>query len=292
MARVLDTCQKIERSIITKYRKTIWRPFTLAINRYDLIQAGDRIAVCISGGKDSMLLAKLMQQLQAHSDVSFEVVYLVMDPGYNAENRRRIEENAALLKIPVTVFETQIFDAAESVEQNPCYLCARMRRGYLYSKAKELGCNKIALGHHFSDVIETTVMAMFYGAQLQGMMPKLHSKNFPGMELIRPMYCIHEDNIIAWARYNELQFIACACHFTENNAHSEDGIGTSKRQEIKMLLKELKKKNPDIEKSVFSAIHSVCLDTFPGWKEGGEEHTFLEKYEARANAEHEGGDSQ
>ena len=200
MSRQLEPYQLIERSIQKKFHKVLWTPFITAIKQYELIAPGDRIAVCISGGKDSMLMAKLLQLLQRHSDVPFEVIDLVMDPGYNAVNRQKIESNAALLHIPVTIFETNIFDVTSGIEQSPCYLCARMRRGYLYSKARELGCNKIALGHHFSDVVETTVMGMFYGSQLQAMPPKLRSRNFPGMELIRPMYCIHEDDIIAWPR--------------------------------------------------------------------------------------------
>ena len=281
MPRTLTACQKIERSIITKYRKELWTPFMTAVKRYELIAPGDKIAVCISGGKDSMLMAKLMQQLQRHSEVPFDVVYLVMDPGYNAINRRKIESNAQLLELPITIFETNIFEVANSAESNPCYLCARMRRGHLYARARELGCNKIALGHHFSDVIETTVMGMFYGAQLQAMMPKLHSKNFPGMELIRPMYCIHEDDILAWKRYNDLEFIQCACRFTENCTMCDNGGGGSKRQEVKRLIRRLKRDNPDIEKSIFSAIHAVSLDTFPGYKTRGEEHSFLETYETR-----------
>lgn len=281
MSRELTPCQLIERSIQKKYRKELWTPFIAAVKRYELVKEGDRIAVCVSGGKDSMLLAKLMQLLQKYSDVPFELKFLVMDPGYNPANRAQIEANAALLQLPVEIFETDIFDVTSSVEKNPCYLCARMRRGHLYSRAREMGCNKIALGHHFNDVIETTVMAMFYGAQLQGMMPKLHSTNFPGMELIRPLYCVHEDDIIAWKRYNRLTFLQCACRFTENIAQSGDGVGESKRQEIKRLLKALKKDNPDIEKSVFNAVHAVCLDTFPGWKTKGVEHTFLEDYDER-----------
>ena len=206
MERQLETYQKIERSIIKKFRKQLWTPFIVAVKRYELIQAGDKIAVCISGGKDSMLMAKLLQELQRHSEVPFELVYLVMDPGYNEINRQKIESNAALLHLPITVFETNIFDVANNSEKSPCYLCARMRRGHLYKKAQELGCNKIALGHHFNDVIETTVMSMFYGSQMQAMPPKLHSTNFPGMTLIRPMYCIREDDIIAWRRYNDLEF--------------------------------------------------------------------------------------
>ena len=280
MARELEKHQLIERSIIKKFRRSIWQPFLTAVNRYELIEKGDKIAVCISGGKDSMLLAKLMQELQRYSDVPFDLVYIVMDPGYSAANRQKIESNAALLRVPVTIFETNIFDVANSVGESQCYLCARMRRGHLYNKAKELGCNKIALGHHFSDVIETTLIGMFFSSQLQGMLPKLHSTNFEGMSLIRPMYCIHEDSVKAWARYNGLEFIQCACRFTENNANSHDGIGNSKRQEVKALIKELKKTNPNIEKSIFNSLHAVCLDTFAGYKTDGEEHTFLEKYKA------------
>ncbi len=278
MKRQLEPHQLIERSILTKYRKELWGPFVYAVKFYELIQPGDKIAVCISGGKDSMLMAKLMQELHRHSNIPFEVVYLVMDPGYNEINRQKIESNAELLHVPITVFETNIFDVANNSEKSPCYLCARMRRGHLYSKAKELGCNKIALGHHFNDVIETTVMGMFFGAQLQGMMPKLHSTNFEGMELIRPMYCIHEDDIIAWKRYNELDFIQCACRFTENCSICDNGGGGSKRQEVKTLLRRLKRDNPDIEKSIFNSIHKVSLDTMPGYKRKGELHTFLETY--------------
>ena len=278
MKRELEPYQLIERSINKKYRKSIWNPFIAAVQRYELIHAGDKIAVCISGGKDSMLLAKLMQMLQRISDVPFDLEFLVMDPGYNEANRRMIENNAQLLHIPVTVFESDIFAIAESVDKTPCYLCARMRRGHLYNKAKEMGCNKIALGHHFSDVIETTLIGMFYGSQLQAMMPKLHSQNFEGMELIRPLYCVNEEDIIAWKNYNGLQFLQCACRLTENIAASENGIGDSKRQEIKMLIKSLKRDNPNIEKSIFNSIHSVCLETFPAYKKGGELHNFLETY--------------
>ena len=216
MKRDLQPHELIERSIIKKFRKTIWNPFTLAVRQYQLIQPDDKIAVCSSGGKDSMLMAKLMQLLQRYSEVPFEVVFLVMDPGYNEINRNKIESNAALLHIPITVLETDVCAVANNSEKNPSYLCARRRRGYLYSKAQELGCNKIALGHHFNDVIETTVMSMFYGSQMQAMLPKLHSTNFAGMELIRPLYCIHEEDILAWKQYNDLEFIQCACRFTEN----------------------------------------------------------------------------
>ena len=279
MSRQLEPYQQIERSIQKTYHKRLWTPFITAIKQYDLIAPGDRIAACISGGKDSMLMAKLLQLLQRHSDVPFEVVYLVMDPGYNAANRQKIEYNAALLHIPVTIFSTDIFEITSTAGQSPCYLCARMRRGYLYSKARELGCNKIALGHHFSDVVETTVMSMFYGSQLQAMLPKLHSDNFEGMELIRPMYCIHEENIIAWRQYNQLEFIQCACRFTENCTICDNGGGGSKRQEIKTLLRRLKRDNPNIEKSIFNSIHTVALDTFPGYKTKGEVHSFLEHYD-------------
>lgn len=277
--RDLPADQIVERSISKKYRKEIWNPFVEAVKTYRLIEKDDKIAVCISGGKDSMLLAVLMKMLQRFTEIPFELVFLVMDPGYNALNRKKIEENAARLRIPVTIFETNIFNVANNTEKNPCYLCAKMRRGHLYAKARELGCNKIALGHHFSDVIETTVMSMFFGAQLQGMMPKLHSTNYPGMELIRPLYCVHEDAIIAWARYNKLDFIQCACRFTENIANDESPHGESKRLEVKLLLKKLKKENPDIEKSIFRSLHAVHIDTFPGYKSQGVLHSFLENYE-------------
>lgn len=282
MNKETDKFTAVERSIQKKYRKTIWNPFVAAVKRYNLIENGDKIAVCISGGKDSMLMAKLMQLLNRYSDVPFELVYLVMDPGYNEINRQKIENNAKLLNIPITVFETDIFSVANSTDKSPCYLCARMRRGHLYSKAKELGCNKIALGHHFSDVVETTLIGMFYGSQLQAMPPKLHSRNFEGMELIRPMYCIHEDDIIAWKRYNDLEFIQCACRFTENCTMCDNGGGGSKRQEIKTLLKRLKRDNPGIENSIFNSIHSVCLDTMVGYKQNGKEYGFNEIYELRS----------
>ena len=278
MSRELERWQLIERSIIKKYHKQLWTPFIAAMKRYELVQPGDRVAVCISGGKDSMLLAKLLQQLHKHSDVPFRLEFLVMDPGYAPANRQRIEENLELLRIPAEIFESDIFAAADNTEKNPCYLCARMRRGALYAEAQRRGCNKIALGHHRNDVIETTVMAMFYGAQLQGMMPKLHSLNFPGMELIRPMYCIREDDIIAWARYNDLDFIRCACRFTERTA-GQDKESQSKRREIKNLIRELSKTNPDLENSIFHSLHAVNLDTFPEYKTGGAYHSFLETYD-------------
>ena len=279
MERQMDACQTIERSIIKKYRKQLWTPFIVAVKRYELIQAGDKIAVCISGGKDSMLMAKLMQELQRHSEVPYELEFLVMDPGYNEVNRQKIESNAALMNIPITVFETNIFDVANQTEKNPCYLCARMRRGHLYKKAQQLGCNKIALGHHFNDVIETTVMSMFYGSQLQAMPPKLHSTNFPGMMLIRPLYCIREEDILAWCRYNHLEFIQCACRMTESMTVSACGSSSSKRQETKLLLRQLSKTNPNIENSIFRSIHAVALDTMPGFKTEGQEHSFLERFD-------------
>ena len=277
MKKNLTPCQRAERSITKTYRKQIWNPFIRAVREYELIKPNDKIAVCISGGKDSMLLAKLMQMLQRYSEVPFELVFLVMDPGYSAQNREKILSNAELLDIPVTVFETDIFSVTVKADRYPCYLCAKMRRGHLYSKAKSLGCNKIALGHHFSDVIETTVMAMFYGAQLQAMIPKLHSTNFEGMELIRPLYCVHEDDIILWKNYNGLEFLQCACKMTENLG--EDKLSSGKRQEVKELIKSLKKENPNIEKNIFNSIHHLHLDTFPAYKTKGEMHTFLENYD-------------
>ena len=283
MPRELTPREIAERSLIKTYRKTIWNPFIAAVKRYELVSPGDHIAVCISGGKDSVVLAKLMQELQRHTEAPFELSFLVMDPGYNPANRALIEENMEKLGIPVTIFQSDIFDVTVQVDKNPCYLCARMRRGCLYAKAQELGCNKIALGHHFSDVVETTMLGLFYGAQVQAMPPKLKSKNFPGMELIRPLYCVHEDAIIAWKNYNDLRFLQCACRFTEARDASGDGVGESKRQEIKMLLRELKKTNPNIEKSIFRAIHGVQLDTFPGFKYRGQAHSFLEFYDGAAS---------
>lgn len=273
-----------ERSLIKTYRKRLWNPFIAAVKRYELISPGDRIAVCISGGKDSMVLAKLMQELQRHTDRPFSLIFLAMDPGYSPANRRRLEENAALLGVPLSLFRSDIFSVTAQVEKNPCYLCARMRRGCLYARAQELGCNKIALGHHFSDVIETTLLGLFYGAQLQGMMPRLRSRNFPGMELIRPLYCVHEDDIVAWKNYNHLRFLQCACRFTENRDSSGDGTGESKRQEIKLLLRKLRQENPNIEKSIFRAVHDVQLDTFPGFKYRGRAHSFLDFYDYNTGA--------
>ena len=279
MARDLTFEQQVERSIIKSYRNDIWNPFVEACKSYRLIEAGDKIAVCISGGKDSVLLAMCMKHLHKYSDVPFELVFICMDPGYNEANRKQIEHNCEILNIPVKIFNSDIFDITTSVGGSPCYLCARMRRGHLYAKARELGCNKIALGHHLSDVIETTVMGMFYGAQLQAMLPKLKSTNFEGMELIRPLYCVNENSIIKWRSYNNLTFIQCACRFVDEYSNSEDGIGASKRQEIKKLIAELKKINPDIEHNIFKSIHNVKLDTFLGYKQQGTKHSFLEHWD-------------
>ncbi len=279
MKRELERYQIAERSISKTYRKTIWNPFVEAVKKYQLIQAGDKIAVCISGGKDSMILAVLMRMLQRYSEVPFDLEYIVMDPGYNTENRQRIEENAKILNIPIDVFNSDIFNVVVKIEQNPCYLCARMRRGYLYSRAKELGCNKIALGHHMSDVIETTVMGMFYGSQIQAMLPRLKSVNYEGMELIRPMYCINEAAIIAWSKYNNLEFIRCACRFTEDYKTNDNKEGLSKRQEIKDLIKSMKKVNPNIEINIFRSIHNANVDTMVEYKLNDEFHSFLERFE-------------
>ena len=275
MARKLQKHQIAERSLIKKYRKELWNPFIAAIKRYELIQAGDKIAVCISGGKDSWIMAMLLKHLQPFSEVPFELEYLCMDPGYSPENRKKIEETAVLLNIPVSIFETDIFSASEEAcGENPCYLCARMRRGHLYAEAKKRGCNKIALGHHLNDVIETAVMSMSYGAQLQGMVPRLRSTNFEGMELIRPLYCVREDDILAWQRYNDLTFLRCACKFSEKAAIDE---GASKRQETKELIRRMREVNPNVEINIFASMHKVNLDTFPGYKTDGEMHSFLEK---------------
>jgi tRNA 2-thiocytidine biosynthesis protein TtcA len=274
-----ENVKEIERSIVKKFRKPIWRKFTQALNEYDLIQDGDKIAVCISGGKDSMLMAKLFQELKRHGKNNFELVFLVMNPGYNELNYSVILNNAKILDIPITVFKTEIFDTVVDITESPCYLCARMRRGYLYSKAKELGCNKIALGHHYDDVIETILMGMLYGAQVQTMMPKLHSTNFEGMELIRPMYLIREADIIHWKEYNNLEFIQCACRFTEGCA-SCGGTGKgSKRAEIKQLIKDLTKVSPYIEKNIFRSVENVNIDTVIAYKKKGQRHSFLDEYD-------------
>ena len=270
----------IEESIRKKFRKTIWCRFTKAIREYELVKEGDKVAVCISGGKDSMLMAKLFQELKRHNKFPFEVVFLVMNPGYNEDNWKIIQDNAKVLGIPLTVFETQIFDTVADIDKNPCYLCARMRRGYLYSHAKELGCNKIALGHHFDDVIETILMGMFYGGKVETMMPKLHSQNFEGMELIRPMYLIKEDDIIAWRDYNQLNFIQCACRFTENCVSCGGGRG-SKRDEMKELIKEFRKQGDIIEKNIFRSVHNVNLRTIIGYHKDDMEYNFLDDYNER-----------
>lgn len=269
--------KEIERSIIKKFRREIWRKFTAAINEYQLIKDGDSIAVCISGGKDSILMAKLFQELLKHGKQNFSLVFLVMNPGYSELNYNIIKENARLLKIPIQVFNSEIFDIVAEQEGTPCYLCARMRRGHLYSKAKELGCNKIALGHHFDDVIETIVMGMLYGAQIQTMMPKLHSTNFEGMQLIRPLYLIRERDIIHWAKYNNLNFIQCACKLTEGLSCGDTEQG-SKRSEVKALIKELAGKNPYIEKNIFRSVENVNLNTIIAYKDNTGEHHFLDNY--------------
>lgn len=278
--KILNRQEEIEKSLRKKFHKTIFSRFTKAINNYDMIQEGDKIAVCISGGKDSMLLAKCFQELKRHRKINFELVFLVMDPGYTEENRRRIEENAALLGIPLTIFETTIFDTVFDIEKNPCYLCARMRRGHLYSKARECGCNKIALGHHYDDVIETILMGMLYGAQIQTMMPKLHSTNFEGMELIRPLYLVREEDIKNWRDENDLHFLQCACRFTENCANCDDnGVALSKRQEIKSLIKELSEINPFVEGNIFKSVENVNLNTIIAYKQDGKVHHFLDTYD-------------
>lgn len=270
--------EEIERSIIKKYRKQIWSRFTLAISDYKLIQDGDKIAVCISGGKDSMLMAKCMQHLQKYSETKFDLEFLVMNPGYNETNRKRIIDNAEYLKIPIKIFETRIFDVVETAGGAPCYLCARMRRGYLYRHAQKLGCNKIALGHHFDDMIETVLMSMLYAGEIKTMMPKLHSTNVEGMEIIRPMYMVHEEDIIAWSRYNDLHFIQCACNFTEKIS-KEDMENSSKRKEMKQLIKNLKEVNSNIDINIFRSVHNVNLDTVIGYREKMIRHSFLDEYD-------------
>ena len=272
--------EEVEKSIRKRFHKELFSKFARAINDYELVQENDRIAVCISGGKDSMLMAKLFQELKRHNKFPFELTFLVMDPGYNPANRQMIEYNARILNVPVTIFQSEIFDAVYDVEKSPCYLCARMRRGYLYSKAQELGCNKIALGHHFDDVIETILMGMLYGGQVQTMMPKLHSTNFQGLELIRPLYLIREDSIKHWRDYNHLRFLQCACRFTEDSAVSKnpDGSELSKRMEVKKLIAEMKKTNPFVENNIFKSVENVNLSTIIAYKEQGVRHHFLDQY--------------
>ena len=277
-----DRLADIEQSIRKKFHKQLFTRFAKALNTYDMLKEGDKVAVCISGGKDSMLMAKLFQELKRHNKFSFDLVFLVMDPGYNAENRKVIENNARLLNIPITIFETNIFEAVYEIEKSPCYLCARMRRGYLYSKAKELGCNKIALGHHYDDVIETILMGMLYGGQVKTMMTKLHSTNFEVMELIRPMYLIREDDIKHWRDYNGLHFIQCACRFTDTcTTCNSDGSSDSKRMEVKKLIRELKKTNPYVEKNIFRSVENVNLNTIVAYKQNGVTHSFLEGYDEK-----------
>ena len=278
----MEKHSEIERSIIKKYRKTIWRGFIKGIQKYDLIKENDKIAVCISGGKDSMLLAKLMQELQKHGKFHFELKFMVMNPGYSKENYDKIVYNAKLLNIPITIFDTDIFNIVVDIEENPCYLCARMRRGHLYSKAKELGCNKIALGHHFDDVIETILMGMIYGGQVQTMMPKLHSQNFEGMELIRPLYMVREEDIIAWAKYHNLDFLKCACRFTENIDYNNKEESGSTRQNIKNLIRKLREDNPNIEKNIFNSVENVNLSTIIGYHKDNNYYNFLDDYDERS----------
>lgn len=275
----MERYREIEKSITEEYKETIWEPFLEGVKRYELINDGDRVCVCISGGKDSMLTAKLTEELKRRNIIDFEAEYLVMDPGYNAINRQTIENNAKLLNIPIHIFETDIFDSVANVIDHPCYLCARMRRGYLYNEAQKLGCNKIALGHHFDDVIETILMGMLYGAQVQTMMPKLHSTNHPGMELIRPMYMVKEAEIISWARHNGLQFIQCACRFTENCTLCDNGGGGSKRQEMKTLIKSFRKINPEIEMNIFKSVENVDLNSIIGFHDNDGKYNFMDDYD-------------
>ncbi len=276
-----DYCKKVEESIRKRFGRKLFSKFAKAIREYELVNEGDKIAVCISGGKDSMLMAKLFQELKRHNKFEFELEFLVMDPGYTPENRQMIESNAAKLQIPITIFESEIFESVYEIEKSPCYLCARMRRGYLYAKAQELGCNKIALGHHYDDVIETILMGMLYGAQIQTMMPKLHSTNFPGMELIRPMYLIREEDIKAWRDANDLTFLACACKFTERAERAGNGDTDSKRLEVKRLIAELRKTNEFVEGNIFKSVENVMLDTVVCYKQNGVRHHFLETYDEK-----------
>ena len=273
------TAADVEQSLRKRFKKTIWSKFAKAVNTYELIKPGDHIAVCISGGKDSMLMAKCFQEIKRHNKFEFEVEYLVMDPGYSPENRKVIENNAKKLNVPIKIFESDIFESVYHVDKSPCYLCARMRRGHLYNYAKELGCNKIALGHHYDDVIETILMGMLYGAQVQTMMPKLHSTNFEGMELIRPLYLVREDEIKAWRDYNDLHFIQCACKFTDTCTTCNNEENTSKRLEIKELIKTLKETNPYVEGNIFKSVENVNLNTVVAYKKDGVKHSFLEHYD-------------
>ena len=278
--KVLTKAEEVEISIRKKFHKEIFSRFTEALNKYDLLKEGDKVAVCISGGKDSFLLAKLFQELKRHKKFPFEVVFLCMDPGYALRNRQKIEENAKILNIPLTIFETNIFENVHNIEKSPCYICARMRRGYLYNEARKLGCNKIALGHHYDDVIETILMGMLYSGQIQTMMPKLHSKNFEGMELIRPLYLVREKDILHWRDYNGLDFLQCACHFTEE-VESGESQHTSKRAETKALIKAMKEKDECIEGNIFKSVENVCLDTIIAYKDKNGKHHFLDTYDAQ-----------
>lgn len=276
----MEKYEEIERAIITAHRKEIWSRFVKAVQEFELIKEGDKIAVCISGGKDSMLMAKCFQEMKKHRKMNFDLVFLSMDPGYSEANREKVLENARILNIPITVFNTPIFNSVEKIEDHPCYICARMRRGYLYEKAKELGCNKIALGHHFDDVIETILMGMLYGAQVQTMMPKVKSTSHPGMELIRPMYYIREDDIIFWQNKYDLKFLKCACKITEKYALEKEG---SKRAEIKNLIKELKKVYDNIDINIFRSVQNVNLDTLISYRKGDKYHHFLDDYNKNNN---------
>ena len=277
----MERSEEITKSITKRFRKEIWKMFVKGISEYEMIKDGDKIAVCISGGKDSMLMAKCFQEIQKHQKMNFELEFIVMNPGYNEVNKQKIIDNAKLLEIPITMFETDIFSRVVNIENNPCYLCARMRRGHLYEKAKELGCNKIALGHHFNDVIETILMGMFYGSQMQTMMPKVCSTSHPGMELIRPLYFVKEDDIIAWSKYNDLEFIQCACKFTEKYALSQNPGEVSKREEMKNLIKEMKKGYDKIDINIFNSVQNVNLDTIISYRRGDEFHHFLDDYDAK-----------
>ena len=274
----MERYEEIEASITKRFRKEIWKMFVKGISEYEMIQDGDKIAVCISGGKDSMLMAKCFQEIKKHRKMNFDLEFIVMNPGYNELNKQKIIDNSKLLNVPINMFETDIFTRVLHIENNPCYICARMRRGYLYEKAKELGCNKIALGHHFNDVIETILMGMFYGSQMQTMMPKVCSTSHPGMELIRPLYFVKEDDIIAWAKYNDLEFIQCACKFTEEYAMSQNPGDGSKREEMKLLIKEMKKNYDKIDINIFNSVQNVNLDTIISYRKGDEYHHFLDDY--------------
>lgn len=275
----MERYEEIEKTITKRFRKEIWKKFIKGITEYEMIKEGDKIAICMSGGKDSMLMAKCFQELKKHRKMNFEIKFIVMNPGYNEKNKQKIIENSNILNIPIIMFETDIFNRVVNIENNPCYICARMRRGYLYEKAKELGCNKIALGHHFNDVIETILMGMFYGSQMQTMMPKVKSTSHPGMELIRPLYFVKEDDIIAWKNKNKLDFIECACRFTEEYHANYNEDGKSKREEMKQLIKNMKKNYENIDINIFNSVQNVNLDTIISYRKGNEYHHFLDEYD-------------